>query len=468
MSWLEDLRAAYYKKGSFSHASPKQICLFPYTTSPVTPSVLEELKSFSVICGESLRDLAMVDNPIACTSSAIVADIKDKIDTKNFSDLEHIIKTTLFDEKEQIFCFHPTIFYHLSTKSKVKSVTTLAQFTRDVLFGEHTNLGVDCSAKENPSNVFHSLILENLPPLSSRKTKRDTLYYRAQDSLHNCFAKDCSFLQSNSQLYAAQLPELLKFYFFIYQLRLVESLNSFFKEGSQQPFYFSVDWESLSKGRQAFQEGWKRVEHKLFSMFSHAHCLEMLSYVPFEGLELPFAYREVGKWAQNVSSATRRTTARNVNQLIDFYMESIEQLNFNWGTLRQANNNSVDEELVDRIRYFYKLVHFQFEHSNRKAASTRYSKWLSQFATVNYLKRRGPLGHTLCFSREQLLFLTRLCIGDKNDEKIRLTELWKEFSKRGVIFDFESQKLILNLFNNLNLIEKKSDSGDAQYVRAIF
>ncbi len=468
MSWLEDLQEAYYKKGSFSHASPKRICLFPYTTSPITPIVLEELKSFTVICGEALRDLAAVDNPIACSPSAIIADIKNIIDTQNFTDLEHIIKTTLFDEKEQIFCFHPTIFYHLSSKNKAKSVKTLAQFTRDILFADHIRLGADFSNDEVPSNVFHSLILQNLPPLSSRKMKRDISYYKTQDSLHDCFVKDCSFLQNNSKLYAAQLPELLKFYYFIYQLRLVESLNAFFEDSDQQPFYFSVDWESLSKGRQAYQAGWQRVEYKLFSMFSHAHCLEMLNYIPIEGLESPFAYGEIKMWALNVSSEKRQTAAKHVNELIIFYMESIEHLNFDWSKFHKAYSNMGGGELTERIKYFYKLVHFQFEHSQRKAASTRYSKWLSQFAVGSFLKRRGPLGHTLCVSRNQLLFLTRLCIGDNTDEKIRLTELWKEFSKRGVIFDFESQKQILNLFNKLNLIEKKSDSGDAQYVRAIF
>jgi len=468
MNWLEDLREAYYKKGSFSHASPKRICLFPYTTSPITPNVLSELKSFKVICGESLRDLAEVDNTISCTPSAVIANIKDKVDTENFTDLAHIIKAILFDEEEQIFCFHPTIFYHLSSENKVKTITTLAQFTRDIFFADQVNLGADFSTGEVPSNVFHSLVLKNLPPLGSRKKKRSVSYYRAQDPLHKCFVKDCLFLQRNSQLYAAQLPELLKFYYFIYQLRLVESLNNFFVNIDQKPFFFSVDWESLSKGRQAFQVGWRRVDHKLFSIFSHTHCLEMLSYIPFDGLETPFAYDEIKMWVQNASSENRQVATRHVNELIDFYLESIEQLNFDWSRFHKINSKVGGENLTDRIKYFYELVHFQFENSNRKAASTRYSKWLSQFAVSSYLKRRGPLGHTLCFSRDQLLFLTRLCIGDNPDEKIRLTELWKEFSRRGVVYDFESQKQILNLFNQLNLIEKKSDSGDAQYVRAIF
>ncbi|QWQ96652.1 DNA phosphorothioation-dependent restriction protein DptG [Clostridioides difficile] len=34
-------------------------------------------------------------------------------------------------------------------------------------------------------------------------------------------------------------------------------------------------------------------------------------------------------------------------------------------------------------------------------------------------------------------------------------------------FDRDSQSKVVELFEKLNIIEKKSDSGDAQYVRSI-
>ncbi len=471
MSWEISLQEKYHHKGSFSHASPKHICLFPYTTSPVTQNILDEFKSFSIICGETLRDLSQVENDVKCNSSSILTNIENKIETKNFSDLQHIIKTVLFDERSLIHCFHPIIFYHLANQKKQKSISTLAYFTRDVLFGNHTELTPDTSVNNEPINIFYSLILQTLPPLNSRKSKRETRFYKAHDSLHEYFIKDCSFLKQNDHLFASQLPELLKFYFFIYQIRLIERLNLFFNNQPPQPFYFSIDWESLSKGRQAFQEGWKRIEPKLATMFSHAHCLEMLNSVPIEGLDPPFIYSDIKNWTRNASQVSKQQTVKDIKILISLYKGWIKQLNPGiWDdfTYDSHTHETIDEELENRIVYFYKMVHFQFEQSKRDAAAARYSKWLSQFAASNFLKRRGPLGNTLCLSRDQLLFLTRLCIGNRPEAKLRLTELWIEFSKRGVAFDFETQKQILSLFNKLNLIEKKSDSGDAQYVRAIF
>jgi len=172
-------------------------------------------------------------------------------------------------------------------------------------------------------------------------------------------------------------------------------------------------------------------------------------------------------WSDNATPEQKQKAVLDIKDLISFYKDGIEQLKFDW-TPFNRKSHEVHNSVEGNIKHFFEMVYFQFKHSNRKAAAGRYSKWLSQFAMANFLKRRGPLGNTLCFSRSQLLFLTRLCVGANSTGKLRLTDLWVEFGKRGVAFDFESQKQIIKLFNKLNLIEKKSDSGDAQYVRAIF
>ena len=51
--------------------------------------------------------------------------------------------------------------------------------------------------------------------------------------------------------------------------------------------------------------------------------------------------------------------------------------------------------------------------------------------------------------------------------KIRLSKLFDEFEKRGLLFDRESKKKITDLYEKMNLLEKRSDSGDAQYVKSV-
>jgi len=63
-----------------------------------------------------------------------------------------------------------------------------------------------------------------------------------------------------------------------------------------------------------------------------------------------------------------------------------------------------------------------------------------------------------------LLTLTALCVKDK---KIKLNQLYKEYEKRGLYFDRYSKEEIEIFLTKLNLIDKKSDSGDAKYVRPV-
>ena len=61
--------------------------------------------------------------------------------------------------------------------------------------------------------------------------------------------------------------------------------------------------------------------------------------------------------------------------------------------------------------------------------------------------------------------MTKICINDKG--KMKLNTLSNEFELRGIFFDRDSKTKIVQLYEKLNLLEKKSDSGDAQYVRSV-
>lgn len=71
----------------------------------------------------------------------------------------------------------------------------------------------------------------------------------------------------------------------------------------------------------------------------------------------------------------------------------------------------------------------------------------------------------LNLTERDVIFLTKLSL--KNEEKIRLNDLYKEYEYRGIHLDNASKEFLQEFFTKLNLIDKKSDSGDAQYVKRI-
>ena len=71
----------------------------------------------------------------------------------------------------------------------------------------------------------------------------------------------------------------------------------------------------------------------------------------------------------------------------------------------------------------------------------------------------------LALSEEYIVLLTNAIIGNK--KQVRLNTLFEEFNRRGIFMDNHTQESIVEFYEKLNIIEKKSDSGDAKYVKGI-
>jgi DNA phosphorothioation-dependent restriction protein DptG len=107
----------------------------------------------------------------------------------------------------------------------------------------------------------------------------------------------------------------------------------------------------------------------------------------------------------------------------------------------------------------------QFEKTARSRANEAYQSSFHEFCRNNYLQNRKTSGLMLVLNEEQLVLLTKIIIGNK--KQMRLNELFAEFEIRGVFMDNATKDCVVEFYEKLNLIEKKSDSGDAQYVKGI-
>ena len=71
----------------------------------------------------------------------------------------------------------------------------------------------------------------------------------------------------------------------------------------------------------------------------------------------------------------------------------------------------------------------------------------------------------LNLTEDLLITLTILVIGEQN--QIKLNDLFTGLEERGVYLDSASRQQVIQFYEKLNLIEKKSDSGDSMYVKRI-
>jgi DNA phosphorothioation-dependent restriction protein DptG len=82
----------------------------------------------------------------------------------------------------------------------------------------------------------------------------------------------------------------------------------------------------------------------------------------------------------------------------------------------------------------------------------------------HFIQNRGRAGRVLVFNQDYILMLTNLAIGGERDQ-LRFHELIQEFESRGVFFDKQSQKVLVDFYERIGNVQRMSDSGDAVYVR---
>lgn len=80
------------------------------------------------------------------------------------------------------------------------------------------------------------------------------------------------------------------------------------------------------------------------------------------------------------------------------------------------------------------------------------------------MKRRGSLGYVFNVTHDFLMMMTAVIV---KENSMPFKTLLEEFRVRGIAFDRFTIQEIVNLFSQHNILENKSDSGDAQYVKPI-
>lgn len=265
--------------------------------------------------------------------------------------------------------------------------------------------------------------------------------------LAEVISKDLHYLLSKQNYFLAHLTHFLRFYIFIYTSQMALWINSW-KDGKPQRLkdcYFILDSEKASKERSMLRErGWKSVESGIESLFP---VLAMNEFLQDKGQGI------IPLWAlyQSISDDM-------LSNLLEFAELFAKDRKLNINTAHITNTELALDALLD-------LSKRQFEKGEtRSAAGNKFINFTKSELCSNFTRTRGSAGKVFVIDQEYLLLLTNLAIGDQG--KLRLHELLIEFNKRGVFFDRQSQIALVEFYERLGNVERRSDSGDAVYVKA--
>lgn len=466
------LKEQFVKNGIFKHIHSTKIKLLPYSTT-WKRDVYNDFVYFNGIIGECFRlasnkkltkSLAKEKDYNSKLKETIIKNALERIDGDNERKVKEIIEELIFQE-DNLYCFSRETLPYLSFIKDDNGLREIANFIHSIFFtGSIRKAATETKAAKG--NILYKLIKNSLPKLQESSSKKKDFFIFNSEIISR-FEQDFNLLNKNEESFLKDIEKLIKYYYFYYVSQLGAQLNNFCSEKKFKT-YFTLESEIISKSRSAYQRGWESLEGKLSNLFSHVNTLEFLNHIKI-GTHSPLSYSQFKNEYVKLEESNKKEVVKHIHDIISFYKDNPSvNPQYGWEECERQLKPKLEKYDCHFEKAIYELwftVDHQFQNSGRKKYYENYVMWFTQFCKANFLKRRGRLGYTLRLSQDMLLFLTRICIGA--EPKIRLKKLWTELELRGVYFDEPTKVEVVRLFEKINLIEKKSDSGDAQYIRAI-
>lgn len=276
----------------------------------------------------------------------------------------------------------------------------------------------------------------------------------------------------------AEIEFLFSYYLFIYLSQIAIRLdNDLDDTKSESPYLlFKGAKEAISEDRDCVVRGWNKVKRKTRKVFKHLLVLNMLNChdnsVPYYTYsDLFMLYDKNPDIRQDMNDA--------IDYLIQQYTQEYryetdiegEYVDF---TKVPFSGYSMDpcENYKLKVRYLFQCVSFQLDEKKSRRDVVKYvADNYDHILKMRFVKNWGQLGYMVMISNDDLILMTQICqkASDKTDPErgIPLRDLFEEFRKRGLYMDGKTEQYIINQLIDINLIDSKCDSEEAQYVKRI-
>ena len=430
------------------HNINKNSFLTPYTTRE--PERVNFEGGFDRILGEISRlelDKVWDEDFENLISLEDIEGIKiDKEDTYFFNKL---IKEYIFDENNNLKILNPYLFLYIplsKQKNPRAGEQKIALFFRDVFCKDNEGLK-EFFAKKDSEHIIINLILDNIYKFKEEEIKIQ--YVSIFDNIVNLFNEDINFALNHKEFLINNISKIFAYYFFFYFCQFILKIYKDFEANEKIiPIYYLLDWEKPGRNRKAILNGYGNIRIQVNHLFPRLSVIDQLNtFLDANSLLLPELYDIFN----NLDEEDKENFLFYLKQWISDYREI---MNFDEITLPNDF-----KELVKIL-----INSLDDPHNGIKSeVKGRFGLHLEAIAKSYFLKSRGSYGFVLNIERDILYVITALCVKDKMTTK----DLFKEYEKRGLFFDSKSKDQIVEYLTNLNLIEKKSDSGDVRYVKPI-
>lgn len=393
------------------------------------------------------------------------------VDTSNET-VEDIIENGKFndDESKQMFTFflneqmkelHDGKVTSLKQLERIpltdnsdekKGEIDLINFFFDTFIRNEVDRVHDILQRYDDSDLI-SEILDFSTPETITHNKTVSSYKSFFPNIREQFMKDLENLSKNPSFLLDYISLFFVHYTFFAMTQLILQTNKVtqFNQEELLPVYYILQWEKSAKWRSSYSWGNKMLKREIDGFYAHEHALNILGINTFSE-EKNQLYHDLKCELKGAGPDAENEYIQSIYQwLKEFY-----EIKTNIQVEEYSAEKTLDDAFDDLI--------FAVKKGVSSEVNSRYELSFDAIVSKFYRKNGGSLGTILSLSQEQLLMLVAASI---TEDRIGLKQLWEELEKRGVWLDHHSKEEVVKVLDKLNYMEKKSDSGDAQYVKSI-
>lgn len=460
------------------HFQTRAVKLLPFTLNPLSGNLYDNTCGLLGVASEfyrlytktSIKPIESEDDTIA----VLRIELKSQFRMAD-EDIERFIKMfkdILFENHKlnvidpEFFAFAPMSFFDKDSKDvkryakyrsgqpKIANYYLSMTDQGENVFGNaprdlFSQTVIDCLKKEDGINI----------PTADDK-------YLILPFVKASFAKDIKWLvEQNRSVVVKYLPLFLHFYAcysLVQTLAFMNKNNWNTPIAKPLPIYYMLTSEKVTASADGVRKGWSAsnllADTFLDKMSSYAQALDILNML-FEDNEGLMTYQEIkDRFATMEWNDEAKAFCINI---LDSYQTRKRKSLEDRKTETKPLPDVLDIDVNCYEEFVNKLLELCVKLQSKDYTRMKYA--LYSLVDIRLLMHRREY-KVLAFEEELLLFLIAMVT---KGERVRLDELYKRFQNYGILFSFQTKNAISEYLLNLNLLERKSDSGEAQYVRIV-
>ncbi|MBO0477193.1 DNA phosphorothioation-dependent restriction protein DptG [Vagococcus sp. DIV0080] len=417
--------------------------VFPFWTRE--PERVKYKDDFSEIIGIMSRHSAEYQLDIEDVSIPFFENLRTKVDVADISEEE---LRDIFDLKQEIKLNQKLLLYVIpKSSSKQEQSEKKGKVELGVYLSKLFKLSENEEWKKflqisEPEDLYTEVLILSLPELEC-DNNNDTRKFCLIENFDylNVFQKDLSRLLVNKKFFLKQMNLFFSFYYF---LHIITFTYQFKQTAFKDNLFFSYEKESLSGARVSVKNGYNLVLENAKYLLVDNDVLDYLNELI--GVDKYYSYQEI------LSSDF---------EYEDKLIRNLKEFNRSYSFYKDKEVVSTSNNLMEQISQLRQWLKADIPNES----VSRFKRSFDEFFRLGFIKSRGRLGKVLNAPADLILLLVAVIVEPKGRMLVR--DVFKELEKRGIFFDSQSRQEVIKLFEEVNILEKMSDSGDAQYVKSI-